>query len=322
MDQGQIVCSFCSAEFTVPSGLNEAICPKCGKAMPLFSSKIGASLEDGFPPEAEEEEFWDTVEDFQDEASIEEPDAIGRIALKQMPADQLRQPKRTMMGQGVSSNPGLSSLATTDQDGRLIPDVIHGEDGASADAGGNGCPPPIKRPLESGFNLGLETALSVEDNESGIRPLAGLTPPQPPAPPAGGMPNLLDELDAELDGGTQGPEEDIPEAEPLMEVADEVSDFFESEQTPGLVLPDNGAISVSIPEEPIQERMRHEAVSMSSSNSTIRSDLDGSKGSAEGKGSRQTSVTSELTPVLRSAIFVGLGVGVMLLVGLLYWLLQ
>ena len=322
MDQGQIVCSFCTAEFTVPPGLNEAICPKCGKAMPLFKTSIGVGQAEGFPPREEEEEIWDTVEDFQEDELSAEPDAIGRIALKQVPANQVRQPRRTMMGQGGQGAPGLSSLVTTDQDGQLIPDVIRGG-GGEGGAGVNGSKPAPKRPLESGFNLGLEAELSsAEDDDpaSGVRPLAGLTATNGTSP-GRGMPNLLDELDAELDNALPEDDDDIPEAEPLMEMSDEVSDFFESEQTPGLVLPDDGAIAVNIPEAPVQERMRNQAVSMSSSD-RIAPVTAGDTAAGESGGSQGGSVSPDLTPVLRTAIFVGLGVGVLLLVGLLYWLIQ
>jgi len=322
MDQGQIVCSFCSAQFTVPPGLNEAICPKCGKAMPLFNTTLGVGQEDGLPPAAEEEEIWDTVEDFQETPAPapDDNDVVGRIALKQVPADQLQPPQKTMMGQGAPSQPGLSSLATTDDDGQLIPDVIHAGDGAQAapTPSNGGQAPGGGSFLDSGFDLGPENPEM--EGASGVRTMSGLDSGAPP-PPAGGMPNLLDELDAELDNALPEDEEEIPEAEPLIEMDHEVEDFFESEQTPGLVLPDDGAIAVSIPEAPIQERMRSEAVSVSTSNMEAVG-VEGDSVGAEEKSALDAGVTPDLTPVLRLAIFIGLGVGVMLLIGLLYWLIQ
>ena len=324
MDQGQIICSFCSAQFTVPPGLNEAICPKCGKAMPLFKTRIGVGEAEGIPPAAEEEEIWDTVEDFQEPLVPPAPptppddnEVVGRIALKQVPANQLRQPKKTMMGQGA---PGLSSLATTDDEGRLIPDVIHGGEGSQAAPGpsNGGQSDEARRSLDFGFDLGPE--VSSLDDDGSVRPLAGLgAQGEAPAPSPSGMPNLLDELDAEMDNSLPG-EEEIPEAEPLMEMGDKVADFFESEQTPGMVLPDDGAIVVSIPEAPIQERMRSENISVSTGH--MEAVGDGLNMGAEEKSAMDANVASDLTPVLRLAIFIGLGMGVMLLIGLLYWLIQ
>ena len=225
-----------------------AICPKCGKAMPLFNTTLGVGQEDGLPPAAEEEEIWDTVEDFQETPAPapDDNDVVGRIALKQVPADQLQPPQKTMMGQGAPSQPGLSSLATTDDDGQLIPDVIHAGDGAQAapTPSNGGQAPGGGSFLDSGFDLGPENPEM--EGASGVRNMSGLDSGAPP-PPAGGMPNLLDELDAELDNALPEDEEEIPEAEPLIEMDHEVEDFFESEQTPGLVLPDDGAIAVSIP---------------------------------------------------------------------------
>ncbi len=328
MNQGLITCSFCSAEFTVPQGLNEAVCPKCGKAMPLFSTKIGISSTDvlGQDP-GFEEEIWDSVEDMQEVDQEDGGDVVGRINLKQVQAHRNATSARTMMGQGAPGPAGLDALATTDDEGCLIPDMIHGDTGDHEVDGASGS--RSAKPLAEGFDLGPEPVAPSSNNGEGssVRDLAPLTDHGiGPEIEDSSRPNLLADLDAELDGNSQEGDGEIPEAEPLemdQGMIDEVSSFFDAEETPGLNLPDQGGIAVSIPEEPIQERMRSEAVAISSSTSTPAvTNTSGSSPADDRKSTTSSSAPDDLPPILRTAIFVGIGIGVLSLLGFLYWLIQ
>ena len=115
------------------------------------------------------------------------------------------------------------------------------------------------------------------------------------------------------------------QADSSPNVSPEVADFFseESELEPGLDLPDAGAIAVTIPEAPIQERMRSEAVAPSGPAAAKRTSPGGlsTVGSQPGDAGEDES-PGGLVPMQRTAMYVGIGVGAMALAGLLYWLIQ
>lgn len=278
MDQKKITCSFCSSQFMFPLGLGmrEAICPQCGKAMPLFTQSLSSGEAEGSRRARGFDDEWDLPEE-REAPRPREP--LARIALSQVPASQ-RGAFRGDTGTQASS-PAAKAKAGQ---GRMMQDLEEpGAEPFVEESEGPSGPGPLpgKRALLAGFDLELEEPSPPEGHDPGSDNAAvlapeldewpeGATPLEPLQNPhkkekkQTNPPELLEYID-ELDM-----EDEIPEAAALV--------MPESAQAPsapprpsraaspapasgGPRLADEG-IQVTIPETPIEERQRYHAVAV------------------------------------------------------------